>query len=541
MTALAMEVRLERPASAVPMLAARGLRKRFSEVVAADDIDLDAYRGEILAILGENGAGKSTLMKMLYGYYHPDAGHLEVDGSAVRFSSPADARAAGVGMVFQNFTLIPALSVVENVALVQRGGGRSSLPRAQEVPAVDSLSLAPRSRGLRLDRKGLARAITELSDRYGLEVRPNAIVRDLSAGERQRAEILKVLASGARILILDEPTSVLAPHEVDSLLDILRHLRDDGYTILLITHKMREVFACADQVTVLRRGKVIGGGPIAEFTQESLLKMMLGDRENQTAPVISPPAAAQGPGIRIEGITTSGHDGRNALRNVSIDVPAGQIVGVAAVAGNGQAGLADVLLGISRLHAGSVTFGATDMTKASPAKRLAAGLCVISEDPVAHAAVGPMSVGENFMLTQGPLDGNGSILRPRRLLAATRAIVDRSPFPMPALKRPLETLSGGNVQRVVIVRELQSHCRFLLAYYPSRGLDVASSRAVQQMLVDLRARGAAILLVSEDFDELQALSDEVVVLYHGEIAGRFGRGSIEPMTVGHLMTGGRTS
>jgi simple sugar transport system ATP-binding protein len=181
------------------------------------------------------------------------------------------------------------------------------------------------------------------------------------------------------------------------------------------------------------------------------------------------------------------------------------------------------------------------MTHASPVKRLEAGLCVIAEDPVAHAAVGPMSVGENFMLTRAPLDGKGHILRPRRLLAATREMVSGSPFPMPALDRPLETLSGGNVQRVVIVRELQSHCRFLLAYYPSRGLDVASARAVQQMLVDLRARGAAILLVSEDFDELEALSDEVVVLYHGQVAGSFGRGSIEPMTLGRVMTGGRTA
>ncbi|MFN0145905.1 MAG: ATP-binding cassette domain-containing protein, partial [Dehalococcoidia bacterium] len=317
MTAPVMEARPARRAEAVPMLAARGLGKRFADVVAADEIDLDAYRGEILAILGENGAGKSTLMKMLYGYYQPDAGHLEIDGSPVRFTSPAEARAAGVGMVFQNFTLIPALSVVENVALVQQGRGKGSAPRAQEVAAVEGETHGSRSGGLRLDRKGLARRISMLSDRYGLEVRPNAIVRDLSAGERQRAEILKVLASGARILILDEPTSVLAPHEVDSLLDVLRHLRDDGYTILLITHKMREVFACADQVAVLRRGKAIGGGPIAEFTPESLLKMMLGERENQTAPVISPPAAAQGPGIRIEGVTTLGQDGRSALRGVS--------------------------------------------------------------------------------------------------------------------------------------------------------------------------------------------------------------------------------
>jgi simple sugar transport system ATP-binding protein len=520
MTAMVQAIRssevpaVEGPAD-VPMMAAKGLRKQFAEILAADDVDIEAYRGEILAVLGENGAGKSTLMKMLYGYYHPDRGHLEINGHHVRFHSPADARSQGIGMVFQNFTLIPALTVVENIALVQAG------------------------RGLRLDRRSLGKSITELSERYQLEVRPNAVVRDLSVGERQRAEILKVLASGARILIMDEPTSVLAPHEVDSLLGILRHLRDDSYTILLITHKMREVFACADRVTVLRRGKVVGGGLIADFTAESLLKMMLGERQNQVAPVVSLPAPPQGPGMRIDGVTTNGADGRSALHNVSINVLAGQITGVAAVAGNGQAGLADVLIGIGKLRSGSVHLGAAEVTHASPAKRLEAGLCVISEDPVSHAAVGPMSVRENLMLTRAPLDGKGHFLRPRRLLDATRGIVDQSPFTLPALDRILETLSGGNVQRVVIARELRSHCRFLIAYYPSRGLDVASARSVQKALVELRDSGAAILLISEDFDELEALSDEVVVLYHGEIAGHFGRGSIEPMAIGRLMTGGR--
>ncbi|MBI2765389.1 MAG: ATP-binding cassette domain-containing protein [Chloroflexi bacterium] len=517
MTAPVLAAPTLRPRGAAPALSARGLSKRFADVVAADNIDLDAYSGEILAILGENGAGKSTLMKMLYGYYHPDAGHLEVDGHAVRFHSPAGARASGIGMVFQNFTLIPALSVVENIALVQAG------------------------RGLRLDRRRLGRRISELSDRYQLEVRPNAIVRDLSVGERQRAEILKVLASDARILIMDEPTSVLAPHEVESLLGILRRLRDDGYAILLITHKMREVFACASQVTVLRRGRVIGGGPIGDFDADSLLRMMLGERQDQTAAVESPPAGPMGPGIRLEHVSTSGTDGRSALRDVSLSVPAGQIVGVAAVAGNGQSGLADVLIGIGKLKSGAVFLGGDNVTRASPARRLESGLCVVSEDPVAFGAVGAMSVSENFMLTRAPVDGKGRILRTRRLLAAAARLASRSPFPMPALGRKLETLSGGNVQRVVIVRELQSHCRFLLAYYPSRGLDVASSRAVQQMLVDLRAQGAAILLVSEDFDELRALSDEVLVLYHGEVVGTFGRSAVDPMRVGQLMTGGRAA
>ena len=500
------------PAS--PALSARGLGKRFADVVAADDIDLDARSGEILAVLGENGAGKSTLMKMLYGYYRPDSGELAIHGRHVSFHSPADARDHGIGMVFQNFTLIPALSVVENIALLQGG------------------------RGLRLNRRALAQQVAGLSDRYGLEVRPNAMVRDLSVGERQRAEILKVLASDARILILDEPTSVLAPHEVDSLLAILGHLRDDGFALLLITHKLREVFACADRVTVLRGGRVVGGGPIAEFTPESLVKMMLGERQGTTEVVEAAPAVARGPGIRLEQVTAVGADGRTALRDVSIDVPAGQIVGIAAVAGNGQAGLADALIGIGRLKGGSIHLGGNDVTHAPPAKRLEAGLCVVSEDPVLQSAVGAMSVGENFMLTRAKVDGKGSLLNLRRLATAAAALAARSPFPMPAVTRSLETLSGGNVQRVVLVRELQPHCRFLLVYYPSRGLDVGSARAVQQLIVDLRDQGAAVLLVSEDFDELAALSDEVVVMHHGHVVGTFARGSVDQMRVGHLMTGG---
>ncbi|TAJ19787.1 MAG: ATP-binding cassette domain-containing protein, partial [Dehalococcoidia bacterium] len=447
-------------------------------------------------------------------YYQPDGGQLAIDGHDVRFHSPSDAREHGIGMVFQNFTLIPALSVVENIALVQGGSG------------------------IRLNRRALARQIVTLSERYGLEVRPDALVRDLSVGERQRAEILKVLASEARILILDEPTSVLAPHEVDSLLAILRHLRDDGFAILLITHKLREVFACADRVTVLRRGRVVGGGTIGEFTNESLLRMMLGERSGQTAVVEAAPAVAQGPGIALENVTAAGADGRSALREVSIEVPAGQIVGIAAVAGNGQSGLADVVIGIGKLKGGRVRLGGVDVTHASPSARLEGGLCVVSEDPVTQSAVGPMNVGENFMLTRAKVDGKGALLNPRRLIATANALVARSPFPMPALRRTLETLSGGNVQRVVLVRELQAHCRFLLVYYPSRGLDVASSRAVQQMIVDLRDQGAAVLLISEDLDELTALSDEVVVLHQGHVAGRFPRGSVDPMRVGHLMTGG---
>jgi len=241
--------------------------------------------------------------------------------------------------------------------------------------------------------------------------------------------------------------------------------------------------------------------------------------------------------MRLEHVTALGADGRTALRDVTIDVPAGQIVGVAAVGGNGQSGFADVLIGIAALQAGRVELGGVDVTGASPASRLAAGLRIVAEDPVAQSAVGAMSIRENFMLTRARVDGKGVLLNLRRLAAAAAALAARSPFPVPAITRPLETLSGGNVQRVVLVRELQPHGRFLLVYYPSRGLDVASSRAVQQLIIDLRDQGAAVLLVSEDFDELEALSDQLLVMHHGHVVGSFARGSVDWLRVGRLMTG----
>lgn len=501
-------------ATATPALSARGLRKVFADVVAAEGIDLDVYSGEIHAVLGENGAGKSTLMKMLYGFYHPDGGRIELHGKPGLFGSPSEARNAGIGMVFQNFTLVPALTVLENVALADPG------------------------RSLRFDRRALAARLVELSQRYGLAIDPHARVADISVGERQRVEILKLLASDARVLIFDEPTSVLAPQEVDGLLAVLKHLRADGYAVLLISHKMREVFACADRITVLRRGRVVSTGLLGEYTQQRLLEQMLGDRVQEADAFTAAPGTSLGPGIRIEDVTFEGEDGRAALRGVTIDVPRGHIVGVAAIAGNGQAALSEVLLGLGKLKHGTVHFNGTDVTHRSAGERLASGLGVVAEDPVVQGGVGPMSVRENLMLTRGPFPGKGSVFLALRKVAHTAAaIAERSPFPMPALARQLETLSGGNVQRVVLAREIRDHSQYLLAYYPSRGLDVASSRAVQRLLVAHRDEGAAVLLVSEDLDELMALSDTIVVMRHGAVAGILQRPQFDPHHIGKLMTG----
>jgi ABC-type uncharacterized transport system ATPase subunit len=502
------------PSDVAPSLSVRGLTKRFTDVLAADALDLDFYRGEVHAVLGENGAGKSTLMKMLYGYYHPTSGEILLDGRRVTFDSPAVARRHGIGMVFQNFTLVPALTALENIALMEP------------------------SRALRFDRAALKRRILALAATYGLEVNPDAYVRDLSVGERQRVEILKLLAGNATILILDEPTSVLAPHEVDGLLAVLARLRDDGYTVILITHKLREVFAVADRITVLRRGRVVGSGLAGGFDDHGLVQMMVGEREGALAIVDLPPNEL-GPAIlRLTGVTVRRDDGREALHDVSLEARAGEIVGVAAVSGNGQAELAEVALGAAQLTRGRVELDGADVTRRSTADRLRAGLAVIPEDLFAMGVVGSMSVRENLMLGPAEFDGKGRfLLRPGRLARTAGRMAEESPFALPAGGRLAGTLSGGNAQRVVITRELRDGARCLIAYHPSRGLDVMSTRSVHRMLVEARRGSCAVLLISEDLDELQALSDRIVVLYHGRIAATFTRDAFDTVRIGHVMTG----
>jgi simple sugar transport system ATP-binding protein len=498
-----------------PAIAVDRLTKSFGDVLAADNLSLEFHRGEIHAVLGENGAGKSTLVKMLYGYYRPDAGVITLDGDRVTFHSPADARKCGIGMVFQNFTLIPAMTVLENIALLTQTSGIS------------------------IDRAGLTARIRELSARYGLDVDPSKYVRDLSIGEQQRAEILKMLASNASILILDEPTSVLTPHEVDALLDVLRKLRADGYALIIITHKLREVFACADRVSVLRRGTVVGSGAIDGFDQSTLLTLMVGDRAvgpvEREATVASFESTA---GICIREATLQAEDGHLQLQDIDLDVACGEIVGIAAVSGNGQAGFGEVMLGTGRLIKGRVSLGGVDVTRHPPAQRLEAGFALVPEDPVRDGAVPDMTVRENLMITRAAYEGRGRfIIKPSIIARTAAALASVSPFTVPAPKRIMGSLSGGNIQRVVLARELTDHARYLLAYYPARGLDAASTRSVHEQLLAIRARGGAVLLVSEDLDELIALCDRIAVVYHGRIAGEFTREEANVLELGRLMTG----
>jgi simple sugar transport system ATP-binding protein len=478
-----------------PVLSARGIVKRFPGVVANDGVDLDVRRGEVHTVLGENGAGKSTLAAVLSGHYRPDEGELRVDGERVTLHSPRDGLARGIGMVHQHFRLVDRFTVAENNA---PGDG---------------------SQAVVLDTSRLEREVTALGERFGLSIDPRARVGDLSVGERQRVEIVNTLYRGADVLLLDEPTAVLTPREVDVLFATVRALRAAGRAVVFISHKLGEVMEISDRITVMRNGRVTGDVRAADTDARELARMMVG-RDVDLSPRRAP-RAPTAPVLRVR------------LDGIELDVRAGELVGVAGVAGNGQLELAETIAGLRTPPAGRVEIGGVDVTGRGARAARRAGLAYVPEDRLGTGLAPSLTIAENLLLTRR----RGFFVNRRRAAAQARDAIERFDIKASGPDAVTRVLSGGNAQRVLLARELAGEPRVLVAAAPTRGLDVGATAAVRELLDAFRARGGAVLLLSEDLDEVLALSDRIVVLYRGRIAHETPGDGADVEQIGYAMAG----
>ncbi|HET7174300.1 MAG TPA: ABC transporter ATP-binding protein [Nocardioidaceae bacterium] len=491
----------------------RGLTKRFGSLVANDHIDLTVHEGEIHCLLGENGAGKTTLMNLLYGLLTPDEGEVLIDGEPVKFRSPGDAIAAGIGMVHQHFMLVPVFTVAENVML-----GREP-------------TTGP---GL-LDQREAARMVRDLSERYHLQVDPSALVEELPVGVQQRVEIIKALASEAKLLILDEPTAVLTPQETDDLMEIMRALRDGGTSIVFITHKLREVRAIGDRITVIRRGKVAGEPPRTASEQE-LAALMVGRDVSLT--VEKGPARLGDVVLDVRGLTVIDARGVTVVDDVSFDVRAGEVLGVAGVQGNGQTELVKALLGLLEPAAGKVFLEGRDISSHGPGESLADGIGYVPEDRSHDGFVGSFSVRDNLVLdlVDRPAFARRGVLRLGAITANAQSLISEFDIRSSSMEAPVASLSGGNQQKVVVAREMSRPLKVLVASQPTRGLDVGSIEFIHRRVIEARGSGTAVLICSTELEEIYALSDRIAVMYDGRLVGIVGP-DIPRHELGLLMAG----
>ncbi|MGB1285789.1 MAG: ABC transporter ATP-binding protein [Aggregatilineales bacterium] len=478
----------------VPALEVRGLTKRFGSLVANDHIDLTLHRGEVLGLLGENGAGKSTLMNMIYGLYTPDEGEILINGSPVTITNPGDAIDAGIGMVHQHFQLVDVLTVVDNIML-----GNESVS------------------GVFLRRDRASKRIRAISEEYNLEVNPKALVADLPVGAQQRVEIIKALYRQANILILDEPTAVLTPQEIRGLFDIIKTLVADGVSIIFISHKLKEVIEICDRVQVLRHGKVTGAADPKTSTQQSLASLMVGRDV-----LLSTERGDATPGEQVLNITdlsVRDNRGQFAVEGLSLDVRAGEIVGVAGVQGNGQTELVEALTGLREIEHGEVFINGENITTASPRKITEQGVGHVPEDRQRVGMVGAFQVMQNMILNtyyQEPFS-TGVVINDPAIAKNAQALVPEYDVRPPRIHAAIDELSGGNQQKVIVAREFSRPVKLMIASQPTRGLDVGSIEFIHQQFIKLRDEGVAILLISTELDEIFNLSDRIAVMFDGHI------------------------
>ena len=507
------------PPTDAPAIRLRDIVKSFGPVQANRGAELEVAHGEIHALVGENGAGKSTLMRVLAGMYAPNAGTMEVDGRDVTGWTTSDAIAAGVGMVHQHFMLVPTLTVAENVVL------------GSEL-----------TRGLELDRAAAEQAVSDLSRHTGLAVPPRALVRELSVGQAQRVEILKTLYRGAKILILDEPTAVLSPPEVQELWTVLRSLRDQGGTIVLITHKLDEVIDVSETITVMRAGRTVARMSTAGTTPQAIARAMVGrdvalalDAEytgvSSTQELGAVPAL-----LEVRNLEVVGVGGQPVVKQATFSVAPGEILGIAGVEGNGQTELIEAIAGL-RAATGSISLGGRDLMPLDVRRRGDAGLSHIPEDRHERALVLDYSVAENLILGQQHRFTRGAALDAPRILEHARSLVSHYDIRPPDPALPARTLSGGNQQKIVVAREMSRDFKVLLAAQPTRGVDVGAIEFIHAQLRGARDQGKAVLLVSADLAEVLALSDRIAVMYGGRIVALLPRSEASPETLGPYMTG----
>ena len=506
------------PASAVLM---RGIRKSFPGVVANDGVDFEAVSGEVHALLGENGAGKSTLSNILIGLYRPDEGEILLHGQPVHFAAPRDALEAGVCMVHQHFRLVEPFTVAENVVLGDHRGEAKSF---------------------RLRTRATERRVAELSKRYGLHVDPRARIWQLSLGEQQRVEILKALYREARVLILDEPTAVLTPQEAEVLFATLRRMAGEGRTVIFISHKLHEVKAVADRVTVLRGGKSIATVASAEATPRSLAALMVGRELKDPAErsLARPRDRSSETVLEVSGVSAAGDRGGEALHEASFVLRESEIVAIAGVAGNGQRELAEAIAGIRPLTSGTVTVRGRKLSGGDPRAAIAAGVAYVPEDRLGTGVAPSLSIATNLALKgyRRPPVSRGPLLLLGAIRARARELIERYSIAAPGPAAPARLLSGGNLQKVVLAREFSGDPKVLVAASPTRGLDVGAIETVHAYLRDAAARGVGVLLISEDLDEILELADRVLVMYEGRILGEFAAERTNVEEIGLAMAGG---